>query len=193
MKAKTMNSKLVKKSIIAFFLLMIAIILINITISKYESEANSDVEIDVAFYLLKEDFKTMSVALPEIIPRAEPYVYVFSIGNNDKNSRTETAIEYDLELITTTNLPLRYELYLNKNYNENGAVNIINQNNIEQDEDNTYFRHITTTTRTFGYKQDETNIYYLVVYFPEEYNSIDYQNIIESIQIKINSRQLTND
>ena len=187
------KNKLIAKSILTFIMLIIAIILINKTLSKYESSSISDVGVDVAFYMLKEDHMSMNVALPEIVPSDVPYVYTFSIGNNDNKNRTQTAIEYDLEIITTTNLPLQYELYINKNYNEAGAVNIINGNDVVQDEDGTYFRHISTLTKTFGYKQDETNIYYLVVYLPKQYDSIDYQNVIESMEIIVNSRQITND
>ena len=49
----------------------------------------------------------------------------FTIANNDGTNRIGVDAVYDLKIITTTNLPLRYELYRDQSYNANGAVNII--------------------------------------------------------------------
>ena len=84
-----------------------------------------------------------------------------------------------------TNLPLTYELYINGN-----TENIIKTNEIVQDEDGTYFREITTNTENLYYQEPKTNIYNLVVKFPESYNTKEYQDIIEMLEITIDSRQM---
>ena len=55
------------------------IIILNIpsTLSKYTSNSSSDVKTDVAFYIVKTDYKTEEILLDEIVPREEPYVYTF--------------------------------------------------------------------------------------------------------------------
>lgn len=177
---------IVKLLITLLTLILIGILIERSTLSRYETEANSSADIQAAFYLLKEDYQSMTVKLPTMEPRAEAYKYTFSVANNDTKRRTETALEYDLQIVTTTNLPLIYELYLNGNYSKN----IILTNDIKPDEYNTFFRTITTETRTFGYQENEKDEYQLVVYFPEIYTDAKYQDIIEGITIKINSRQL---
>ena len=100
-------------------------------------------------------------------------------------------MSYDLKIRTTTNLPLTYSLYMNQDYEDENAINRIETNEIEQDEDGTYFRTMTTETETLFYKEPKTNVYQLIVHFPANYNTIEYQDIIEMLEITIDSRQLT--
>lgn len=98
-------------------------------------------------------------------------------------------MEYFVKITTTTNLPLTYALYLNQEYNDNGATNIITNDVVEADEDGTYFKKMTTDYKTFLHSRDEINFYQLTVVFPEEYTDIKYQGIIEGINISIDSKQ----
>lgn len=168
------------------------IIILNIpsTLSKYTSNSSSDVKTDVAFYIVKTDYKTEEILLDEIVPREEPYVYTFEVSNNDGKNRTETNLSYDLSIRTTTNLPLEYELYLNEDYKDSGASTIFTSDNTEQDSDSTYFRNFKTDTKYFSYLYDEKNTYQLVVRFPKDYIDYKYQDIYESIEITIKSKQI---
>lgn len=158
--------------------------------SKYESRATAKSNIEVAFYVINKDYQNMSLNLDSLFPRDEPYIYTFSISNSDGTNMCETDMEYDLAIRTTTNLPIEYELYMNEKYNDSGATSIIKTNEITQDSDSTYFRVITTNTETFTYKEEKTNVYQLVLRFPKKYNTINYQDIIEGIEITVNSRQI---
>ena len=168
------------------------IIILNIpsTLSKYTSNSSSDVKTDVAFYIVKTDYKTDEILLDDIVPREEPYVYTFEVSNNDGKNRTETNLSYDLSIRTTTNLPLEYELYLNEDYKDSGASTIFTSDNTEQDSDSTYFRNFKTDTKYFSYLYDEKNTYQLVVRFPKDYIDYKYQDIYESIEITIKSKQI---
>lgn len=191
-----------KKMIMLICLVALIIIVINTILSRYASRGTGQGEIEVAFYLLGEDFTSANIKLFSMKPQVAPYVKTFSVSNNDTTKISETSIEYDLTIITTTNLPLTYELYLNENYNSPGATNIITTRTIEQDDDYTYFQTLKTAMKTFGHENMETNTYNLVIYFPElyaamEYENVienvkilDYQNMIESIEIVVNSRQI---
>ena len=64
-------------------------------------------------------------------------------------------------------------------------------NEIAPDEDGTYFRTITTDTSYLKYTEPKTNIYQLVIYFPKVYNTENYQDIIESLEIIVKSEQVT--
>lgn len=187
------NKKLAKKFIKILILLLSLILLIrliSITLSKYESRAAANPDIQVAFYVLNDDFQTMSLNLESLSPSDEPHIYTFSVSNTDGLNICETDMQYDLKIRTTTNLPIEYDLFMNERYNDSGATSIIKTNEVLKDDDGTYFRIITTDTQNFTYIKDKTNIYQLILTFPKKYNSIDYQDIIEGIEITVDSKQI---
>ena len=184
------NQKKIIKLLILIFTLMFLLKLITFTISRYESLGEGNTNIEVAFFVIKKDFQEMTLNLEEIIPRDEPYVYNFTISNKEGDNMCETDMEYDLILRTTTNMPLEYELYMNQSYQDADATSIIKKNEIIKDADGTYFSKITTQTENFSYKEEKTNTYELVVYFPSIYNTTNYQDLIDMIEISINARQV---
>ena len=183
--------RLYAKLIILVLCLLIIARIFVLVLSKYESIANSYANVEIAFYLLKEDYKTMTINLAELLPQNNAYVFDFSIGNQDGIEMAEVDLEYELSLRTTTNLPLTFELYMNENYTDVGATNIIKENNIAADEHGTYFRTMATEKKYLSYKEGVTNLYQLVVYFPKNYNQEIYQNIIELLEINVNAQQVT--
>lgn len=179
------------KLVILILCFFIVLRIFALVLSKYESVADSSADVDIAFYLLKEDYQTMTTNLAAIVPRDNAYVFNFSIGNQDGEKKAEVDLTYDLTIRTTTNLPLTYDLFMNQQYDDTDAVSIIKENTISQDEDNTYFRTITTEPVTLKYTTGTTNLYQLVVYFPKDYNNENYQDIIEALEITVNSKQVT--
>lgn len=178
------------KILVVIVSMLIIIKIIDYTFSIFETNSNSSADLQMAYYILNEDYQSMNINLGTLLPREEPYIYTFSIANNNGTKRLETSMMYNLKIRTTTNLPLKFELYLNENYNESGSQNIIESTLTEQDEHNTYFTTFTTPTSYFGHENNEQNIYTLVVYFPSMYNSINYQDVIENIEIIIESKQI---
>ena len=192
MASKKLKRLYMKLVLLVLCLLVIARIFV-LVLSKYESISNSYANVGIAFYLLKEDYKTMTLNLDSILPQDNKYVYEFSIGNQDGEEMAEVDIEYELSLRTTTNLPLTYELYMNEQYTDDGATSIIKENTVNYDEHGTYFRTITTEPIYLSYKEGKTNLYQLVVYFPEDYDQEKYQDIIELLEINVNGQQVTGD
>lgn len=183
--------RLYAKLIILVLCFLIIARIFVLVLSKYESISNSYANVDIAFYLLKEDFQTMTLNLASILPQNNAYTFEFSIGNQAGEDIAEVDLEYELTLRTTTNLPLTYELYMNQSYTDQGGINIIKENTVNLDEDGTYFRTMTTDKITLKYTEGKTNLYQLVVYFPENYNQENYQDIIELIEINVNGQQVT--
>lgn len=171
-------------------ILMVIVFLIPMSYSRYESQGTGDANMDLAFYLLKTEYHTQNILLNEIIPSATPYTYSFEISNNDGTTRTETNLQYELSIRTTTNLPLEYELYMDEEYTSNGATNILPETGPIADDDGTYFLTMKAPKRYFYYTANETHTYQLVVYFPLEYKSYEYQDIYESVQIIVDSKQV---
>ena len=186
-KLRRLYAKLV---ILVLCLLIIARIFV-LVLSKYESISNSYANVDIAFYLLNEDFQTMTLNLASLLPQDNAYTFEFSIGNQAGEEIAEVDIEYELSLRTTTNLPLTYELYMNELYTDEGATNIIKENTVDLDEHGTYFRTMTTEKINLPYTERKTNLYQLVVYFPADYDQEMYQDIIELLEINVNGQQFT--
>lgn len=189
-KIRMKKMKIYMKLVILFASLLTTLRIFTLTLSKFESEAKSNSNIDIAFYLLKEDYQTMELSLENLYPSEIPYVYTFSISNYNGEQRAEIDLTYDLTIRTTTNLPLIYELYMNEEYTDTNATTALTRNEVDTDEDGTFFRYLETENQVFKYTNNEKNVYQLVVYFPKEYNTENYQDIIESIEINIDARQV---
>ena len=179
------------KLIVLILCLLVILRMFALILAKYESETSTDAEIDIAFYLFKEDYQTMTLNLGSIVPRDNVYVYSFNIANQDGENTAEIDLTYDLTIRTTTNLQLTYDLYMNQNYTDSGATDISTSNTLETDEDGTIFRVIKTETQELLFRNPKTNNYQLVVHFPTDLNTEEYQDIIEAIEIKVESRQYT--
>lgn len=179
------------KLIILILCFLIIARLFVLVLSKYENISNSYANVDIAFYILKEDYKTMTINLASLLPQEDEYVFEFSIGNEEDGEIAEVDLEYELTLKTTTNLPLTYKLYMNEQYTDETATNIIKENNVSSDEYGTYFRTMTTDKITLPYTQGKTNLYQLVINFPANYNEEIYQDIIELLEITVNAHQVT--
>lgn len=188
MKKKKLRNNLA--IVIGLFIILISlIIIIPVSFTRYESRGDSNLGASVAYYVLGNSYQYLDVKLPDMVPRAEPYVYNFTISNNKNGKRAEVFLEYDLLIKTTTNLELNYELYLNEDYQHPNAQSIFLTNQLTQDEHGTYFRDMTSPTQYFNYNYDETNSYTLLIYFDERHKHADYQNVFESIFLIIDSRQ----
>ena len=188
-KKKLIRINQITIGIIILFLLMLTV---PFAYSKLFSQTESDTQIETAFFILKEDYYEASINLGNLIPRDEPYTYKFRIANNDGTNRLETKMEYHLRIITTTNLPITYRLYIDEEYTQEGSTNVITNDTLIRDEgeDGAYFRTLETESKTFNFEQNEENIYQLVVTFPKEYDSFEYQDIIEGITIQIEAKQI---
>ena len=175
--------------LVSFFVIFAIIRTSN---ARYSSTATSATQLDVALYALRED-NDLNILLDTLVPRDEPYVYTFSVINSDGTNITDAALVYDLKIIATTNIPLEYKLCMNvaneATCKNSSTPNAINVDMTTRDEDGTYFRTMTTTRQEFGFEQEEHNDYILLVYFPSTYDSSQYQDLVESIQINVDSKQ----
>lgn len=172
---------------IKILIILVGIILLirffPITFSKYQTNAESNSVINYAFYVIEANYYKEEIMLDSIVPSNDNYICNFSVSNFNEEKQTDTNLEYDLWISTTTNLPLDYELLLN---NEDAVLS----DEIITDRDGTYFREIRTNKQTFNYNEQKTNNYSLIVHFPIEYKDSKYQDIIDSVTINIESRQI---
>lgn len=200
------------KLLICLLILFVLHRIIFSSYSLYESKANSNLDIDVAFFVLSNENLGHLITLDDLVP-GEDTSCSFSIANflteeyvDEKDGQTktrqrtaETDIKYKLTIRTTTNLPLEYELYINDNPLENATAKeqINGGEEINQDEHNTYFNKLIEYENTFVHEKPTTDTYILKVKFPkgstpggEEYTQYTYQNIIDAIEISVDAEQM---
>lgn len=200
------------KLLVCLLILFVLHKIIFSSYSLYESEANSNLDIDVAFFVLENENLGKLITLDDLAPGDETSCS-FSIANfmteeyvDEEDGQTkkktvvaETDIKYKLTIRTTTNLPLEYELYINDNPLENPtAVEQINGGSeFNQDEYDTYFNKLIEYENTFSYEVPTTDTYILKIKFPKgvtedstEYQDYTYQNIIDAIEISVEAEQV---
>ena len=171
---------------IAIFLLVVFIInIMEITYSKYSSSANGDAAANIAFFIVDVGTYENTITLNNLEPSNNDYIYKFTVNNFKNNKRTNVKLDYNLEFVTTTNLPLTYKIY------KEGTNNIITSNEIIQDGDMYFNKLSTNEAGSFSYEENQTEEYTLVVNFPMTYNDKpdEYQGLIDSFMIKINATQ----
>ena len=172
-------------------ILLILLKLLPVTLSRYESNATGETNTNIAYYLLEPNYYTDNIKLNTLGIQQEPYVYNFTISNFNENNHSEVDLTYILSIVTTTNIPLRYELYENEDYTSTNKTNLITTNNtiIEPDSDGTYFQTITMNEEEMLYSDDVTNSYTLLIYYDSNNADSKYQDTIEGVRIIIDSKQ----
>lgn len=180
--------------LILFIVLLLTLFLLFIkkSFSSYVSDSDMMLNIDHALYIFEEEKINFNIDTDGIVPSDEPYVYTFTLSNYNSSERSDVDISYTIELLATTNLPLRFELYRNESYLEEDATNIISVNELVQDEDASWYRSMKVDDSfKFYYSVDSIDTYYLLIYFPKSYSStMDYEGVMDNIEIKIESEQI---
>ncbi len=180
------NNKLKIEIVLLLTLLLLLLFLVPYTLSRFKSEARSDVSIDYAFFIVNDDYNHKNITLTDMQP-GDTYDYVFTVSNNDGEDRTEVTTSYYIDLRATTNLPYTYSLFLIEGNNE---TNIVTSTDTIQDDDGMYFKQMLTSSREFGFDADEVDTYRLVVNFSTDYKSYEYQGIAENIEINVHAKQV---
>ena len=199
------KKKLVKSLIIISLIIIIIIVAIQIrsTLARYETTTETDRDVDVAFWIVDNSFKSDRLLLKDIQPSSNVYEYTFTVSNFDIENQAniaETDLEYEIVLTTTTNLPLSYEIQ------RNGTTYTGITERLYEDTDGTWYREIKFGTTENPYPlsintiQDDgtgkyvktriTDTYILKVTFPTEYSANqNYADLIEYVKIDLSARQ----
>ncbi len=208
-----MNRRYIQKKKIDFIIIFLVLDFIAILTmfqtsnASYESKAVGKAAMDVALYAFRYEGmneldgvdgnvtnQSLSVDLGNIKPGETKY-YKFNVYNTDeKGTVADTNISYKLKLITTTNLQLYYKLYLNENRLSANASNLLTGTDVSEsiisDGYGTFFNVFALTEKCFKYGAEKVDQYTLEVTFPNEYSTSDYQDMVESIKIQLESRQV---
>lgn len=171
--------------------ILLSVNLVGTAYSKYESNIDVYGEAKVAYYVVEQGTISGSIALTELLPSEQVYLYPINVYNYDEERTTNVNLKYTITFETTTNLPIMLDVIANETYSEN-ANSIIDDTEVFQDGDMYYKRYTDNTVYTFSYGAQQMNQYTLVVKFPSQYKNYPnlYQGKIELIKVIIKSEQL---
>lgn len=189
------NKKIHVKNLIVFIIILILIVVgIATTMSRYKSSGETTLSAEVAFYIVEDEYQSdqegleANIFLKDLYPREETFDYQVTVANTDGTNTAETAIEYTLEMEITTNLPLQFHIYKDGNEltNEDDIENKIVLDSTGQ----TYIRKITIKKGSFNYNESKTDTYKIAVEFPVKYaENEEFESMIDNINIKIDTKQ----
>ena len=172
------------KNMIYILLLIVVLCTIGGIFAKYRSETETNKELEIAYYVLESEHQIQQLKLEAMVPREEPYKYGINVFNSKDGRVSETAIEYIIQVKTTTNLPLLFELKEEGN-DENQFVDT----QTFQDENEVYYIIKKTELKEFSLKE-ENHKYILEITFPQEYKAnSEYADILELVEVTVDSQQ----
>lgn len=186
--------------ILCIIAIIFAIVFIRRTFSRYESNADSGVEADMAFWVVNDSLQEKDVYIGEIATGVTQD-YTFTVSNFNESISAKVPIQYRVIVDSTTNMPLQYSLY--KKIDGNDTV-CEQEESIYQDADGTYFKKMESEEFTMGFVEHdidkETHTFTLRVTLPY-YNedglndgAADDQNwmfadLVEYAKVSIDARQ----
>lgn len=195
------NKKRLFKGLIIISLIIIIIfaaIQIRNTLARYETTTTGQGDVDVAFWIVDNSFKSDILLIDDIYPATTPHEYTFTVSNFNGTKSAETDLDYEIVLTTTTNLPLSYEI------TKNGATctkveKLYEDTNTyidsAQNLGNTVYREIKLETEENGLNMlqetDTTDIFKIKVTFPQQYSSnLEYADLVEYVKINLSAKQV---
>ena len=187
----TYKKRFLKMSLIFGACLLLIIYLITRAYGSYITTAKLRADIDKAIYVFEEETMSFNIDENKIIPSNDPYTYTFSVQNYNSTQTSDVDLTYNINIRSTTNLPLEISLYRNENYSASGATNIIGSPTLRQDADGAWYKLYTESDDyALSYNTQTKDIFTLVIVFPKSYSlNTTYADITENIEVIINSKQ----
>ena len=189
---KNIDKNSFRKYLMFSFLIMgllITFSALDFTQARYETNTEINVSPSLAFFIVDVQSETGQIKLEEMVPREQPYLYVFNVSNFNTERRANVDLTYSIEIITTTNMPLDFRIFKGAGM----TTNEIDSDTTTTDVNGVYYRHLVINdVSTMSYTTDTTDVYTLWVKFPSSnMNKPDeYQGVIDLVDIKINAEQV---
>lgn len=175
-----------KKIYIVFGLIILITFFSGITYSFFNSAvAVNTTERGIANFVFQtKELENIDIDLSDIKPGDTKNI-LFSVTNKEEEKRSDVTIEYILKIKTYHFMPLDINLY-KKEKDEFKFVEKC---------DETYTRNsdnelvCSMPTETLVYTDDKEHEYKLEIIFPSQYNDLVYSNLVDYINLEIDSWQ----
>ena len=175
-----------KKIIIMIFLLILVTFFSGITYSFFntKSEFRSTNQGIASFIFETNKVDYIELNMNDLVP-GEERKYLFSVTNSKDRKISDVTIEYELRIKTYHFMPLTIELY--KLSSEDELLVGTCDENASRNSENELICNMPIATLTKS--EESVDDYKLKVIFPEIYNDIVYSNLVDYINIEIESWQ----
>lgn len=165
--------------------ILISFMGIRFAYSIFHTDSNGSISNKIAFYVLDAERQTQSIKIGDLSPDGQDFSYDIEVANYLNGKVSEVDLDYTLNIVTTTNIPVSYKLYKN-----NGNTDVIGNKEIIQDSNMMYFFKYSPQVGSFVHGVTKRDVYTLVVNFPQMYNKEKYQDLIETIEITVDASQV---
>lgn len=170
---------------ISVFCLMSALFLVRVVFSIFHSDTSGSISNKIAFYVIDPVPQTEEIKIGEVEPNGQNYSYNIEVSNFKNGKTSEVDMDYTMQVVTTTNIPVTYKLYANNN-----DTDVIGTREIIQDNNGMYFFKYSPQVGSFVHDVQKTDTYTLVINFPSSYRNAAYQDLIETVSITIDVKQV---
>ena len=174
------------KLVIILLLTSLIILLTGVTYSVFTSDASLKVEEqDIAKFIFEAE-QTDQIHLPinELKP-GDNTSYDFSVTNRKEGNLSNVTVEYQITLKTFHFMPLILELYKKNGEAEEKIMTC--DESYSRDSNNELVCNSTVMEMT--HEKEALDEYVLKVSFPEEYNTNEYADLIDVLDLEIASWQ----
>lgn len=175
-----------KKLLITLIIIFVMVFSTGITYSMFHSSKEmTSIDRHLAKFVFEANqTDNISLDLSSIIPGV-PNTYNFSVTNVKENVQSDVTVLYQITIKTFHLMPLEIELFEVNNQDEELVLTC----------DESYSRNANlelvcnTEMFTLEHADDLTKEYKLEVSLPIEYNSSEYANLVDYINLEISSSQ----
>ena len=176
------------KLVIGLGLLILVLLVSGITFSRFRASSSLAItnQFLAKFVFEAEETDDISIPLSDLSP-GDSKEYNFSVTNNKDNVRSNVSIDYQISIETFHFMPLDIKLY---KIDGNDEVEVMRcDESYSRNEENKLVCNSSMFTLT--HKEDRTDNYKLVVSFDSLYDSLEYADLVDYIDINIKSSQKT--
>lgn len=176
------------KILLAMFIMVMVLFSSGITYSIFTSSSNLNVDQDIASFIFEAEKQDhLELNLADLRPGVSKE-YNFSVANNKANNVSDVTIEYKIIIKTFHFMPLNIELY-----------KIGDKEELLMKCDETYTRNANnhlvcnSDVQVMTYSEEMKDNYKLKVTFENAYNNEMYAELVDFIDLEINSWQKMKD
>ena len=176
--------KIFNKITLLTFAILFTFVLMNKVFSVFYSDSTGVIGSKIAFYVVDAVPQTQQIKIGEIQPDGQTFRYSVDVSNFKNGKTSEIDMDYTLQVVTTTNIPVTFALYKG-----NDNTNIIGTKEVITDSNGMYFFKYNPQVGSFVHGVQKTDTFTLEIVFPVTYNSAEYQDLIETIEITVDVNQ----
>lgn len=177
--------KVFNRFTILVFCILVFLFIIKTSYSFFHSDASGVVANKIAFYVVDSKPQSQTIKIGEVKPDGQDYSYDIEVSNFKNDKVSEVDLDYTVQIITSTNIPVDFKLYSN-----DGDTNIIGNKEIVEDDSGMYFFKYSPQVGSFTHGIKKTDKFTLVINFPDLYNDALYQDLIESVEVTVDAKQV---